>query len=119
MKKILSILLLFISVAAISQPSNYLNIRSRYNLIAVKTDSGFHVPGYSTIPNYRGGVWSGAGNVGVDTVNNKFYFYSGGSWREAGSTNYADSSGTFCDSSIGVSGIVVSIIHHNLRPVGS
>ena len=55
MKKILSILLLFISVAAISQPSNYLNIRSRYNLIAVKTDSGFHVPGYSTIPNYRSG----------------------------------------------------------------
>jgi len=86
MKKILSILLLFISVAAISQPSNYLNIRSRYNLIAVKTDSGFHVPGYSTIPNYRGGVWSGAGNVGVDTVNHKFYFYSGGSWREAGAT---------------------------------
>ena len=91
MKKILSILLLFISVAAISQPSNYLNIRSRYNLIAVKTDSGFHVPGYSTIPNYRGGVWTGSGNVGVDTVNNKFYFYSGGAWREAGSTNYADS----------------------------
>ena len=86
MKKILSILLLFISVAAISQPSNYLNIRSRYNLIAVKTDSGFHVPGYSTIPNYRGGVWTGSGNVGVDTVNHKFYFYSGGSWREAGAT---------------------------------
>ena len=91
MKKILSILLLFISVAAISQPSNYLNIRSRYNLIAIKSDSGFHVPGYSTIPHIRGGTWAGSGNVGVDTVNNKFYFYSGGAWREAGSTNYADS----------------------------
>ena len=81
MKKILSILLLFISVAAISQPSNYLNIRSRYNLIAIKSDSGFHVPGYSTIPHIRGGTWTGSGNVGVDTVNHKFYFYSGGSWR--------------------------------------
>ena len=86
MKKILLFLLMLVSVAAISQPANYLNIRSRYNLIAVKTDSGFHVPGYSTIPNYRGGVWTGSGNVGVDTVNHKFYFYSGGSWREAGAT---------------------------------
>ena len=86
MKKILLFLLMLVSAAAISQPANYLNIRSRYNLIAVKTDSGFHVPGYSTIPNYRGGVWTGSGNVGVDTVNHKFYFYSGGSWREAGAT---------------------------------
>lgn len=91
MKKIVLFVLMLVSVAAISQPANYLNIRSRYNLIAVKTDSGFHVPGYSTIPNYRGGVWTGSGNVGVDTVNNKFYFYSGGEWREAGSTNFADS----------------------------
>lgn len=91
MKRIVLFVLMLVSVAAISQPANYLNIRSRYNLIAVKTDSGFHVPGYSTIPNYRGGVWTGSGNVGVDTVNHKFYFYSGGSWREAGSTNYADS----------------------------
>ncbi len=91
MKRIVLFVLMLVSVAAISQPANYLNIRSRYNLIAVKTDSGFHVPGYSTIPNYRGGVWSGAGNIGVDTVNHKFYFYSGGAWRLAGSTNYADS----------------------------
>lgn len=92
MKKILLFFLMLVSVAAISQPANYLNIRSRYNLIAVKTDSGFHVPGYSTIPNYRGGVWTGSGNVGVDTVNHKFYFYSGGSWREAGATSIPISS---------------------------
>lgn len=92
MKRLLTVFFLMVSIYGFGQvPSNYLNIRSRYNLIAVKTDSGFHVPGYSTIPNYRGGVWSGAGNIGVDTVNNKFYFYSGGAWREAGSTNYADS----------------------------
>lgn len=91
MKKIVLFVLMLVSVAAISQPANYLNIRSRYNLIAVKSDSGFHVPGYSTIPAIRGGVWNGAGNIGIDTVNNKFYFYSGGAWREAGSTNYADS----------------------------
>ena len=72
MKRIVLFVLMLVSVAAISQPANYLNIRSRYNLIAVKTDSGFHVPGYSTIPNYRGGVWTGSGNVGVDTVNNKY-----------------------------------------------
>lgn len=86
MKRLLTVFFLMVSIYGFGQvPSNYLNIRSRYNLIAVKTDSGFHVPGYSTIPNYRGGVWSGSGNIGVDTVNNKFYFYSGGAWREAGS----------------------------------
>lgn len=87
MKRILTVVFLMITIYGFGQvPPNYLNIRSRYNLIAIKSDSGFHVPGYSTIPNIRGGVWNGSGNIGIDTVNNKFYFYSGGDWREAGST---------------------------------
>ena len=81
MKNICFILLLFISGYVYGQtPPGYTKINSRYDWLAGKMDSGFHVPGYSTTPNLRSRVWTGAGNIGIDTVNHLFYYYSGSTW---------------------------------------
>jgi hypothetical protein len=88
MKKILFIILLF-SLRGISQtPSGYTKLNVKYDFTAIKTDSGFHIPGYSTVPNIRTGIWVGSGNLGLDTILHRFYYYSDG-WR--GLVNLADS----------------------------
>jgi len=88
MKKILFIILLF-SLRGISQtPSGYTKLNVKYDFTAIKTDSGFHIPGYSTVPNIRTGIWVGSGNLGLDTILHRFYYYSDG-WRSL--VNLADS----------------------------
>lgn len=82
---------MIISVVGYSQPTNYVWYKSRTRQYAFMADSGMHIPTYISTPTIRNGIWTGPGNIGIDTTNNKFYFYSGGAWREAGSTNYADS----------------------------
>lgn len=72
---------LLISSAVFGQtPPGYTKIGARYDWLAGKFDSSLHIPGYATTPNYRTGAWVGAGNIGVDTVNNRLYFYSNG-WK--------------------------------------
>lgn len=65
-------------------PQGYTKVSSRLEYLAFMADSGFHAPGYSGTPYIRSGVWTGAGQIGVDTVGNVLYFYSGGSWHSAG-----------------------------------
>ena len=91
MRKILFLFFMIISVVGYSQPTNYVWYKSRTRQYAFMADSGMHIPTYISTPTIRNGIWTGPGNIGIDTTNNKFYFYSGGAWREAGSTNYADS----------------------------
>ena len=91
MRKILFLFFLIISVVGYSQPTNYVWYKSRTRQYAFMADGGMHIPTYISTPTIRNGIWTGPGNIGIDTTNNKFYFYSGGAWREAGSTNYADS----------------------------
>ena len=102
MKNLSFILLLFISGFANAQtPAGYTKINSRYDWVAGKMDSGFHVPGYATTPNIRNRVWTGAGNIGVDTVNHILYFYSGGTWNRAN----LDTAGAFVNSITRVEGV--------------
>ena len=91
MRKILFLFFLIVSVVGYSQPTKYVWYKSRTRQYAFMADSGMHIPTYISTPTIRNGIWTGPGNIGIDTTNNKFYFYSGGAWREAGSTNYADS----------------------------
>lgn len=82
MRKILLFVLIVWSGIAYGQvPPGYTKVNAKQVYTALRADSGFHVPGYSTVPNIRSGVWPGAGNIGVDTVLNRLYFYSNGSWR--------------------------------------
>ena len=91
MKKILLASLCILSINVLAQvPSGYLNQRLRFKWIGGIFDSSLHVPLYNGAPvGVRGGAWSKGGMVGVDTTNNKLYFYSGGSWREAGSSGWS------------------------------
>lgn len=84
MKRILILLFILCSFEAIGQaPASYTYIAARYRYFAGVMDSGFVVPRFSTTPYIRTGTFNGAGHVGVDTVNHRFYWYSGGSWRYA------------------------------------
>lgn len=79
MKKLLFALLLISSFAS-AQPG-YTKINSRYDWLAGRFDSGFHVPGYNGVPTgVRGGVWIGDGAIAVDTLNGYFYYRNGGVW---------------------------------------
>lgn len=82
MKKILFLLLLISGVAYGQKPIGFTQINSRYEYLAIGSDSGILVPRYATVPSgVRGGMPNWAGQIGVDTTNHRFYFYSGGSWR--------------------------------------
>lgn len=78
MKKI-SFALLLISSYASAQPG-YTKISARYSWLAVKADSGMHVPGYNGVPSDRVGVWVGDGAIACDTLNGHFYYRNGGTW---------------------------------------
>jgi len=93
MRHKLLIVALLICGYASAQPG-YTKINSRYAWLAGRFDSGLHVTGFCGVPVTKAGVWNGDGQIGVDTCNNKFYFYSNNVWREAGggsSTAYVDS----------------------------
>jgi hypothetical protein len=91
MRKLILILLLFVSAVVNGQtPAGYIKANMRFKWTAGIFDSALHVPQYNGTPSgIRGGAWSKGGMVGVDTTNNKLYFYSGGSWREAGSSGWS------------------------------
>lgn len=44
-----------------------------------------HIPTFGTVPVLQARQWMAAGAVGIDSVGNKFYFWSSGAWHEAGS----------------------------------
>lgn len=99
MKKIFLLLLIFAGLLGKAQkPNNYYSDGSRRTIVALKVDSGFTIQGYAGIPYLRTGTWNGAGHLGVDTVNHRFYFLSGGSQRRV--ANYDELSSSLSDSSI-------------------
>lgn len=85
MKKIILILTIFISLKIIAQPAGYTGLNMNYQFNNFYPKRGIHVPAFSGTPTLGVGQFTAAGAVGVDSVLNKFYFYSGGTWREAGS----------------------------------
>lgn len=90
MKKILILPFILISFLAKSQAPPNIKINQSYywNFGAF---NGLHAPGFNGTPVLRANQWTGSGAIGVDTINHKFYFYSGGSWRQAGSGSVATS----------------------------
>jgi hypothetical protein len=88
MKKLFIILFTLYGAIAMAQgpgvpkPSNYTWISHRYDWLSGKF-RGLHVPA-GTTPALIDGQYTGAGALFVDSVNHRFYFYSGGNWRYAG-----------------------------------
>jgi hypothetical protein len=88
MKKLFIILFTLYGAIAMAQgpgvpkPSNYTWIAHRYDWLSGKF-RGLHVPA-GTTPALIDGQYTGAGALFVDSVNHRFYFYSGGNWRYAG-----------------------------------
>jgi hypothetical protein len=87
MRKLILILLLFVSAVVNGQtPAGYIKANMRFKWTAGIFDSALHVPQYSGTPSgIRNGAWVGDGAVAIDTVNNLFYFRSGGSWHSTSS----------------------------------
>ena len=87
MRKLILILLLFVSAVVNGQtPAGYIKANMRFKWTAGIFDSALHVPQYSGTPSgTRNGAWVGDGAVAIDTVNNLFYFRSGGSWHSTSS----------------------------------
>jgi len=71
-------------------PSNYLNIRSRYNLIAGKFDSTLHIPKGVTPGLYTGGSTQ-SGALFYNTSDSSLYVYTGYQWRKLGEGGSTDS----------------------------
>jgi len=93
MKRIFLVLMILSGMYASAQvPSNYLNIRSRYNLIAVKADSTLHIPKGTTPSLFTGGV-SQSGAIFYKTSDSTVYVYTGSQWISVkGTGSGADSS---------------------------
>ena len=87
MRKLILILLLFVSAVVNGQtPAGYIKANMRFKWTAGIFDSALHVPQYNGTPSgIRNGAWVGDGAVAIDTVNNLFYFRSGGSWHSTSS----------------------------------
>lgn len=82
MKKIIALIALLYSVATSAQvPPGYSFINSRYDWLAGKFRDGLHAPASNGYPATRAGVWTGDGQIMIDTLNHRFYFNSGGAWR--------------------------------------
>ena len=87
MRKRFLILFLLVSAVVYGQtPAGYIKANMRFKWTAGIFDSALHVPQYSGTPSgTRNGAWVGDGAVAIDTVNNLFYFRSGGSWHSTSS----------------------------------
>jgi hypothetical protein len=87
MRKRFLILFLLVSAVVYGQtPAGYIKANMRFKWTAGIFDSALHVPQYSGTPSgIRNGAWVGDGAVAIDTVNNLFYFRSGGSWHSTSS----------------------------------
>lgn len=110
MKKLLILTALFAGIFANAQtPPGYTKISARYDWIATKADSGLHVPGYATAPNLRTGVWTGAGNIGLDTVNNRLYYYSSSAWVRVAKYSEITATGTVTQVTMGY-GMIAGVI---------
>lgn len=82
MKRLVFILLLlpFLSMA---QKPGYTKRFTNEEVLKFVTDNALTVPAGGTTPSLSGdGQW--AGHIWVDSIGHKFYFYSGGTWRQAG-----------------------------------
>jgi hypothetical protein len=79
MKYILTILMLCGIAQAQTIPGyNFRNSRER-TIAQIMTD-GLHAPAVSGFPVIKTGVWIGDGEIKIDTLNNRYYFRSSGSW---------------------------------------
>lgn len=85
MKKIfLLIFLLAVAIFGFTQAPPNTKINQGYYWYGGAFDR-LHIPAFNTTPTLKSNQWSGAGAVGIDSVNNRFYFYSGGTWRQLSS----------------------------------
>lgn len=90
MARLVLLLLLISNIVSAQVVPGYTNINSGYKWPKGIFDSSFVIPRYNGVPSgLRGGAqlqytYQGSGHIGIDTVNHKFYFYSGGDWHEAG-----------------------------------
>lgn len=89
MRKILLVLLLFVSGYVVAQ-SNYIPYQSRNRWIAGMFDSTFHVPRFNGSPSLRTWGSNQDGALAADTANGRLYMYYNGSWVNLSSSG-ADS----------------------------
>jgi hypothetical protein len=92
MRKILLLLLLFVSGYVVAQ-SNYIPYQSRNRWIAGKFDSTLHIPKGTTPGLYTGG-YNSSGALFYKTSDSTVYVYTGTQWisvKGTGSGSLADS----------------------------
>lgn len=81
MKKILFLVLLIGGVAYGQTPSGFTKINSRYEYLALGSDSGILLPRYAGTPSgLRGGMPNWAGQIVSDTVNGRIYHRFNSTW---------------------------------------
>ena len=82
MYKLLVFLLLIGFSASAQRPPNYIKQYSRYNWISGHFDSTLRIPIYGTVPTgQRTNEQIRTGAIAIDSVGNRFYFYSDSAWR--------------------------------------
>ena len=92
MKRILVAIFLLASCYSFGQtPPGYTGIGARYKWIAGGFDSTLVVPRYNGAPSGLRSLWNTDGQVALDTVNSRFYIYSGGVWNRV--ANYSEIGG--------------------------
>ncbi len=90
MKKLINLVLFLISLSAYSQiapPTDYTAINMRYDWLAGKFEA-ISIPAFNGVPVLQAKQFTGAGALGVDSINNRMYFYSSGSFIRV--ANYSE-----------------------------
>lgn len=90
MKRLLFLFLLIpiLSTAQLPTIPGYTNINQKYQWVGGIFKDGLHVPGISGFPISRTGIWIGDGQLMIDTIGNRLYVFSNGSWRRLVDSSY-------------------------------
>lgn len=92
MERIILALCLLISSVVSAQPG-YTTINARYKWIAGGFDSSLIIPRYNGTPSGLRSQWLTDGQIALDTLNSRFYIYSGGVWNRV--ANYSEIGSTY------------------------
>jgi hypothetical protein len=84
MGRIVLIIALLFSAVAQGQAPGFTKINQRYVWVGGGFDSVLVVPRYSGAPSGLRSQWATDGQIGIDTVNDRFYIRSGGAWQVVG-----------------------------------